>query len=125
MFRNYLSTVARIFVRQKIYSLINILGLSIGLAASFLIFIYIQDQLSYDRFFRDAEKIYRVGITEKFNGNEISYTENSSQLAEAMHNEIPEVVAATRIGRWPNQLVRYKEKSLYETKEEVRFLKAR
>ena len=116
MFQNYLSTALRIFSRQKVYSLINVLGLSVGLAASFLIFFYIKDELSYDQFIDEAEKVYRVGITEKFQGNEINYTETASPLSDAMRREIPEVISATRIARYTNQLVRYKEKSFIEKK---------
>ncbi|HEY5823800.1 MAG TPA: ABC transporter permease, partial [Cyclobacteriaceae bacterium] len=90
--------------------------LSLGLSMSFLIFIYIQDELSYDTFFNDAEKIYRVGITEKIQDNEINYTETGSPLAQAMREEIPEVVTSTRVSRWPNQLIRYNEKSFIETR---------
>ncbi len=114
MFQNYLTIAIRIFSRQKIYSLINVLGLSIGLAASFLIFIYIKDELSYDQFFADVENIYRVGITEKFQGNEINYTETGSPLSNALQTEIPEVVSSTRIARYTNQLVRHEGKSFIE-----------
>jgi putative ABC transport system permease protein len=113
---NYLTTAKRVFLRQKTYSFINIFGLSIGLAASVLIFIYIQDELTYDNYFDDAENIYRVGITERFQGKEVSYLENSSPLAAAMRDEIPEVITSTRVSRWPNQLVRYSEKSFIETR---------
>lgn len=116
MFKNYIATAMRVFARQKAYSVINILGLSIGMAASFLIFIHIQDELSYDRFFEEADKIYRVGITEKFQGNEINYTKTCSPLAEALRNEIPEITSSTRIGRWPDQIVSYKDKSFVENK---------
>ncbi len=74
MFKNYLFIATRVFLKQKTYSSINILGLSIGLASSLLIFVYILDELSYDRFITDADRIYRVGVTEKFQGQEVIYT---------------------------------------------------
>lgn len=50
MFRNYFITALRNIIRQKGYSLINILGLATGLACTFLILLWVQDELSYDRF---------------------------------------------------------------------------
>lgn len=114
MYQNYISTTFRIFSRQKVYSIINVLGLSIGLVASFLIFIYVKDELSYDQFLSDSDRVFRVGITEKFQGSEIHYTETGSPLAEALRRDVPEVVTSTRIARYTNQLVRYEEKSFIE-----------
>jgi putative ABC transport system permease protein len=116
MFKNYLITAFRLSLRQKTYSLINILGLSIGLAASLLIFVYILDELSYDSYFADADRIYRVGINERFQGKEIKYTDTCVPLADAMRNEISEIESSTRIGRFQNYPVRYKEKSFIESR---------
>jgi len=60
MFKNYFTTAYRNFVRQKIYSFLNISGLVIGLTCFILILIYIQDELSYDRFHTDSDRTYRV-----------------------------------------------------------------
>ncbi len=60
MFRNYLLTAIRNLRRNKIYSLINMLGLSLGLAAAILILLYVKDEVSYDRFHSQLPQIYRV-----------------------------------------------------------------
>ncbi|PZR25908.1 MAG: antibiotic ABC transporter permease [Citrobacter freundii] len=60
MYRNYWKTAFRNLLRYKTYSLINIAGLSIGLACSILIMLYVQDELSYDRFHHHAGQIYRI-----------------------------------------------------------------
>lgn len=60
MIKNYLTIVWRMLQRQKIYSAINIFGLTTGITASLLILLYVADELSYDRFHPDAERIYRV-----------------------------------------------------------------
>ena len=60
MFRNYLLTAIRNLRRNKIYSLINMLGLSLGLAAAILILLYVKDEVSYDRFHTQLPQIYRV-----------------------------------------------------------------
>ncbi|WP_276482864.1 ABC transporter permease [Paraflavitalea pollutisoli] len=61
MFKNYFKTAFRNFRRNKVYSLINVLGLSIGLACGMLIILYVKDELSYDRFHEQAADIYRIG----------------------------------------------------------------
>lgn len=60
MFRNYFITAYRSFLRSKVYSIINIAGLSLGLACAMLIMLYIKDEVSYDRFHANAKQIYRI-----------------------------------------------------------------
>ena len=60
MFQNYFKTALRNLLRNRVYSLINILGLSIGLAAAMLIMLYVKDEVSYDRFHKNFNQIYRV-----------------------------------------------------------------
>src|SRR5688572_3974434 len=63
MFKNYLKTAIRNLWRSKVFSLINILGLSVGLACCMLIFLYSKDELSYDRFHEKKDNIYRITST--------------------------------------------------------------
>ena len=67
---NYLKTSLRIMLRQKAYSFINISGLSLGIAATILIVIYIADELSFDKLHADAGRIYRVGFSARLEGND-------------------------------------------------------
>ncbi len=60
MFKNYLIIALRNLSRNKSYAFINIAGLSIGLACSMLIILYVKDEVSYDRFHANVEKIYRI-----------------------------------------------------------------
>ncbi len=60
MFRNYLKTAFRNLQRNKIYSFINVIGLSLGLACSMLIILYVKDEISYDRFHQNVQNIHRV-----------------------------------------------------------------
>ena len=60
MFENYFKTAFRNLLHNKIYSFINISGLSMGLACAMLIMLYVQDELSYDRFHRNVNQIYRI-----------------------------------------------------------------
>lgn len=60
MFKNYFKTAVRSLLRNKIYSFINIAGLSIGLACAILIMLYVQDEVSYDRFHKNVSQVYRI-----------------------------------------------------------------
>ncbi|AXY73350.1 ABC transporter permease [Paraflavitalea soli] len=62
MFKNYFKTAFRNFRRNKVYSIINILGLSLGLACGMLIILYVKDELSYDRFHAQVNQLYRIGM---------------------------------------------------------------
>ena len=76
MFKNYFKVTYRNFIKQKVYSALNISGLAIGLACSILIFIYISDELSYDKFHTKSDRIYRV--LEKFESEGVG--EHSASL---------------------------------------------
>src|SRR4051812_26409080 len=70
MFRNYFKTALRHLVHSKIFSFINISGLSLGLACVMLIMLYVNDEVSYDRFHKNVDHIYRVDKeTTKDNGD--------------------------------------------------------
>ena len=60
MWKNYIVTAFRNFLRQRLHSIINVLGFALGLASFILIVLYLNDELSYDRFWPDADRIYRV-----------------------------------------------------------------
>ena len=60
MLKNYFNTTIRNLLRNRVYSAINIVGLSLGLACAILIILYTNDELSYDRFHENADNIYRV-----------------------------------------------------------------
>src|SRR5436305_1782593 len=62
MFKNYFVTAFRNLKRNKVYSFINIMGLSLGLACAMLIILYVKDEVSYDRFHKNVNSIYRIGI---------------------------------------------------------------
>src|SRR5687768_6103776 len=72
MLKNYLKTAMRNLSRNKAYSLINILGLSIGLACAMLIMLYIKDEVSYDRFHNNVSSIYRVVSTTSVQGDSVT-----------------------------------------------------
>ncbi|MCO4291835.1 ABC transporter permease [Solitalea sp. MAHUQ-68] len=64
MLSNYFKTALRNLLRNKVYSFINIAGLSLGLTCAMLIVLYVKDEVSYDRFHKDVNQIYRIGFQE-------------------------------------------------------------
>jgi putative ABC transport system permease protein len=95
MFRNYLKTSVRSLTKNKGFTAINILGLSVGLATCLLIVFYVVDELSYDRYNINAANIYRITENAKLNGNEASYAGTEKPLPDAL-KDIPEIVKMTR-----------------------------
>ena len=68
MFKHYVKTAWRNLNRNRIFSIINIFGLGVGLACSMLILLYVKDETSFDKFLKNVDNIYRVIATSKFNG---------------------------------------------------------
>ena len=97
MIKNYFKIAFADLLRNKFYSLINIVGLAIGITACILIMLYVQSELSYDTFHEKADRIYRVNLEAVINGDEINSPVTCPPLAKAMQNEIPEVEEAVRL----------------------------
>jgi putative ABC transport system permease protein len=119
MFKNYFKIAVRNLWKNKGFSSINIFGLAIGIACSLLIFLFVKDEVSYDRFNKDADNIYRV-VKDFVNddGSRIPDATTPGALAPAMQKEIPEVVAITRVrpGWGGSYLIKYKDKKITEEK---------
>ncbi len=101
MFQHYLKTAARILLKYKVYSFINILGLAIGLACSILILLFVKNELSFDRFHADKDNIYRVNINEEQSGEMTSSAITTGAVGPSMLEEFPEVKAIVRLSN-PN-----------------------
>lgn len=114
MIKNYFKTALRIMLRQKAYSAINVTGLSIGIAATLIIIIYIVDELSYDKMHKDAERIYRVAFAGRLQGNSAEVANSPAPAAEAMQKEIPEVAEVVRFGHWETMPMGVGEKNFTE-----------
>jgi predicted permease len=114
MFRNYLITAVRSLFRQKGFSLINILGLAIGLASALLILLWVQDELSFDRFHEHAERLYRVEEDQYYSGEVYHVNVTPYPSGPVWKDQIPEIEDACRY-QWPSgMLFTYKEKAFYE-----------
>jgi len=96
MFKNYLLIALRNLKRQKIYSLINIFGLALGIACFTLIFLFIRDELSYDRYHEKANRIYRLVDSFDRAGGVRELALSSAPFAPTLEMEFPEVEDAVR-----------------------------
>ncbi|HEX7017151.1 MAG TPA: ABC transporter permease [Cyclobacteriaceae bacterium] len=95
MLRNYLKVALRNLQRHKGFSFINIFGLAIGMACSILILLWVQDELSYDRFHSNADHIYRINASLPEFDLHASIT--SAPIARAVMTEIPGIKSAVRL----------------------------
>jgi putative ABC transport system permease protein len=101
MFRNYLTIALRNIIRHRLYSLINIAGLGVGLACAILITLFVRDELSYDKWIPRSENLWRVEVTYHVPGRSdpIITAQTSMPIPPAMRDQIPEVRSATRLAR--------------------------
>src|SRR5438270_3899064 len=119
MIKNYFKTAIRSLLRNKTFSFINIIGLAIGTLCCLYIVMYVQDQYSYDRHEKNAKDIYRVTTWLSLPGDVHNNSTCSPTIAPAIKSEFPEVEEYVRIipaFSSSKHLLRYKEKSIYETK---------
>ncbi|MCC7401114.1 MAG: ABC transporter permease [Chitinophagaceae bacterium] len=97
MIKNYFKIAVRNLWKNKGFSAINIAGLAIGLACFILIALFVMDELSYDRFYPDADRIYRVDADIKFGGNNLNLTVSSDPMGPVLKKDYPQVEEYTRI----------------------------
>src|SRR4051812_39185291 len=110
MFRNYFKIAVRNLARNKSFSAINILGLSIGISVCFIIMLFVQDELSYDRFNEKADRIVRIVFQANINGGKINESNVMPPVAATMKKDYPEVEDATRLHIYGTPKVSYKDK---------------
>ncbi len=110
MFKNIIKHSFRSFSRQKGYTFINIMGLSIGIACSLLISIYVIFELSYDSFNEKGERIYRVILDGKIGGQEMTGSYTASPAGPTMTEEFPEIEDFTRLNTGGETVIKIKEK---------------
>ena len=100
MFRNYLKIAVRQLWRNRTYSLLNSIGLALGIACCLLIALYVYDEWSYDRFNANYSHIYRVVEKQKQPEGVFDVAVTPAPLAPTLAKDFPEVVQTTRVGRW-------------------------
>lgn len=115
MLKNYIKIAWRNLVKGKLYSLINILGLAVGIAVSLLIVLYIFDEVNYDTFFEESDQIYRVQFEHEFGGKKEMETTIPEMIGPNLKASYPEVEKAVRItGPYDNSLIEIDGKQFYQ-----------
>lgn len=114
MFKNYLKIAFRSLLKSKSTSVINILGLSIGMACGIIIFLFVQHEVSYDKFHSKSDDIFRVLTIDEALGvssNLVGIT--LPALGRAMENDFPEVEKRVRMMPQGRQLINYEQQGFY------------
>jgi len=116
MLKNYLKVALRIILRQKAYSIITMAGLAVGMACCIIIFLWVQDELSFDRFHENADQLYIV-IVESHSSDKVRHLMTSpAPLAAALKEEIPEISQSSILWRRQQELVQYGDKRFMESR---------
>jgi len=120
MFKNYMKIALRNIKRHKGYSFINIFGLAAGIACCILIFLWVQDEFSYDKFHENGDNLYLVGTHQRLGSRTATSSGTPPALGPAFKEEYPEVVNSVRFCNGPHALIfAYGEKRLREYVEAV------
>ncbi len=114
MFKNYIESAIRNFLKNKFYSIINILGLSLGITAAAFILLYITEEASYDKHFSNYESIYRLESDFSINNKHDKFAYTSMVLGPAFKIEMPEIKVFCRFLENENMLLKYNDKEFYE-----------
>jgi putative ABC transport system permease protein len=114
MFWNFIKTSFRTINRDKFHTLLNILGLSIGLAAFIAIYLYVRDELTYDKYNKNHESIYRLESYFTISNKVDKFAITPIPMGPAFKLEFPEVKEFVRFANDGNTLMKYKEKEYYE-----------
>ena len=96
MLRNFAKIAARQIFRQKGYSFINIAGLTIGMACCILIMLWVQDELSFDKFHTGADRIYLLGMAKELETGEQIFAAQQAPMGPLVKESFPEVEEVTR-----------------------------
>lgn len=109
MFKHYFKTAVRNLGKSKVFSFINILGLTIGLTCCILMVLYIRHELSYDDFQKKGDRITRVIMEYSMGGSVMSGNFTSTKVAPAFKKNFPEVEQAVRMTN-SNRIIHYDDK---------------
>jgi putative ABC transport system permease protein len=99
MLRNYLKIAWRTLKKNRLYTLLNVFGLTLGISGFLMILLFIQDEVSYDRHFQGSESVFRVS-SHWGNFSSAGYATAPPALGSRMQEDIPEVEAVTRLLKW-------------------------
>jgi putative ABC transport system permease protein len=112
MIKNHIKIAWRQLIKNKVFSVINVLGLALSLSAFWLLALYVADELSYDRYHENAEHIYRLSSHGKWDNNEFNITGTSGPTASALKSEYPEIAQTVRLDAEGGGIISYEQKHI-------------
>jgi len=116
MIKNFFRIAVRNIARHKGFTFINVTGLAVGLAATLLILLWVQDELSFEKYNLNAEKIYRVEEDQFYSGEKYHVTVTPVPAGPVWKEKIPEIKDQVRINLWlPRVLFTYNDKIFFES----------
>lgn len=99
MWKNYLKIGWRVLKKNRLYTVLNVLGLTMGISGFLMMMLFIQDEVNYDRFYPDAESVFRI-TSHWGDYSTASYATAPPSLGTRIQADIPEVEAVTRLLKW-------------------------
>ncbi len=115
MFKNYITTTLRILWREKVYGLINIIGLSLGVSCSLIIALYLNNEFSYDKHHESRDQIFRIAEEQYRNGEFFEFSANVGGLVGPyLKQDYPEVLEYVRFSGSLTEFFRYEDQITYE-----------
>ena len=114
MIKNYFKTAFRNLWKNKGYSLLNIGGLAIGIACAGLIFLWVEDELTYNHYFSNRNDLYKIKDRQTYDGNTFTFDATPGPLAASIKAEIPGIKNTARTTWGNSELFSLNDKSLYE-----------
>lgn len=116
MIKNYFIIALRNLLRNKLYSFINIAGLAIGISCCVLIYLYVQNELSYDTFNEKSDNIYRLTLDVHQPKEDIKCAATAPLMGPLIQDNFPEIKTIVRLGMPLERYIGYKDKKLYDNK---------
>lgn len=117
MLYNNLKIAIRSLLKQKIYTFINVMGLAVGIASCLLIVLFVQNEFSYDKFFQDHERIYRMVLERKYPNHSTFYAVVPHSFEDIIGRDFPEVEESVNVFGFNNFRLAYKN----ERDERIQF----
>jgi len=113
MFKNYIKTAIRSFKKNKVYSLLNVFGLAIGIACAALIFLWVEDEVNWDKFNLKKDNLYLIRENQKYDTYTATFGSTPGVMAPAMQAEIPGIANTCRVYDEDATLFSIGDKNLY------------
>ncbi|HEY0740774.1 MAG TPA: ABC transporter permease [Chryseosolibacter sp.] len=116
MFRNYLVTAFRFLIKNQLFTTINVVGLAVSIASSMLIYLYVKNELTYDEFHADVDRLYIIGEgTKEGSEEEAAYYQTVLPMLPVMLDEFPDIESGTRYFDWEQHVLIDGDKKFIES----------